>query len=575
MRRQRSDSRLPARLLWVVALLAPALFFALFYFYPLGVVLRLGLWAEGQLDTVALAQLFYDGYLRRVLWFTTWQAALSTLLTLLLALPGAYVLARYRFRGQGLVRALATMPFVLPTVVVATAFLALIGPAGIINNWLRDLLRLDTAPIRLDQTVWIILIAHIFFNYSVALRLLSAYWQNLPSSLPQAAQMLGASPTRAFFEVTLPLLRPAIMAAATLIFIYCFTSFGVIVILGGPRYATLEVEIYRQALNLFNLPLAAALSVWQIVFTFVLMLFYTRTQARIARPLSARTRHMTPRPPRTTREKLLVYGNVAAIVVLIGAPLLALVGRSFRGQSGLTLAFYRALFTNQRDALLLVLPVEAIRNSIVIALAAMLLAVFLSLIVAQFLAGWRLAARYDAAPRRAWPVRLLEAVMMLPLATSAVTLGLGYILALGRPPLNLRTSIILLPIAHAVVAAPFVLRSVLPGFRAIPPSLREAAAVLGADSRRVWREVDWPLIRRPLLVGALFAFTISMGEFGATVFMARPETPTMPVAIYRFLGQPGALNYGQALAMSVLLMLVCIVAFLAIERFRFGGEGEF
>ncbi len=571
--RPRSVSRLPARLLWVVVLLAPALFFVLFYFYPLGAVLRLGLWAEGQLDTAALAQLFRAGYLRRVLWFTTWQAALSTLLTLLLAMPGAYVLARYRFRGQGLVRALATMPFVLPTVVVAAAFLALIGPAGIVNNWLRDLLRLDAAPILLDQTVWIILIAHVFFNYSVALRLLSAYWQNLPTSLPQAAQMLGASPARAFFEVTLPLLRPALMAAATLIFIYCFTSFGVIVILGGPRFATLEVEIYRQALNLFNLPLAAALSVWQIIFTFVLMLVYTRTQARIARPLSARTRHTAPRPPRTPREKLLVYGNVAAIVVLVGAPLLALVGRSLRGQSGLTLAFYRALFTNRQDSLFFVPPVAAIRNSIAIALAAMLLAVVLSLIVAQFLAGWQ-AGRLDA-PRRAATVRLLEALMMLPLATSAVTLGLGYIIALGRPPLNLRSSIILLPIAHAVVAAPFVLRSVLPGFRAIPPSLREAAAVLGADGRRVWREVDWPLIRRPLLVGALFAFTISMGEFGATVFMARPETPTMPVAIYRFLGQPGALNYGQALAMSVLLMLVCAVAFVAIERFRFGGEGEF
>lgn len=77
------------------------------------------------------------------------------------------------------------------------------------------------------------------------------------------------------------------------------------------------------------------------------------------------------------------------------------------------------------------------------------------------------------------------------------------------------------------------------------------------------------------MVAALFAFTISLGEFGATVFLARPETPTMPVAIYRFLGQPGALNYGQAMAMSVLLMLVCAIAFIAIDRFRLGDGGEF
>ena len=216
-------------------------------------------------------------------------------------------------------------------------------------------------------------------------------------------------------------------------------------------------------------------------------------------------------------------------------------------------------------------PAEAITNSVLIALAATLLAVTLGLLSAQLLTHWERRPGASGG-RGARLARLLDPLLMLPLATSAVTLGLGYLIALGRPPLNLRASLLMLPIAHAVVAAPFVLRSVLPGFRGILPSLREAAAMLGADGPRVWREVDWPLIRRPLLVGALFAFTISLGEFGATVFLVRPEMPTMPIAIYRFLGQPGALNYGQALAMSVLLLLVCVVAFLAIEHFRLGGE---
>lgn len=554
--------------------LLPALFFALFYVYPLGTILRLGLFPAGALDTAALGELFTSRYLRGVLWFTIWQAVVSTVLTVLLAVPGAYVLARYHFRGKTLVRTLATLPFVMPTVVVAAAFIALIGPSGIINNWLRELFALDRAPIQLSQTVWIILLAHVFFNYSVVLRLLSAYWQNLPPSMTQAAQMLGASPLRAFFEVTLPLLRPAITAAATLVFIFCFTSFGVIIILGGPRFATIEVEIYRQAINMFNLPLAAALSLWQILFTLVLMWVYTRTQARIAQPSRAGSRRVIEKTARTPREKLFVYGNILAIVLLIGAPLAALVLRSFRGQSGYTLTFYRALFVNRDDSLFFVPPGEAIFNSVAIALAAMLLAVALALIAAQALAGWERAAERGRGRLGILP-RLLDAVLMLPLATSAVTLGLGYLIALGRPPLELRSSVVMLPVAHAVVAIPFVLRSVLPGFRGIHPSLREAAAMLGANGWQVWREVDWQLIRRPALVGALFAFTISLGEFGATVFLARPETPTMPVAIYRFLGQPGALNYGQALAMSSLLMLVCAVAFVAIEHFRFGNEGEF
>lgn len=554
-------------------LLMPVLFFALFYFYPLGSILRLGLFADGRLDLAALLELFTSSYLLGVLWFTTWQAVVSTALTLGLAVPGAYVLARYRFRGKSLVRALATLPFVLPTVVVAAAFVALIGPAGIINNWLRDLFALESPPIRLSQTVWIILLAHVFFNYSVALRILSAYWQNLPPSLTQAAQVLGASPFRAFVEVTLPLLRPAIMAAATLVFIFCFTSFGVIVILGGPRFATLEVEIYRQALNLFNLPVAAALSLWQILFTLILMWLYSRTQARHSQPYKLSARQVTERPVRTPRERMMVWGNVAAIVILIGAPIFALIARSFRGQDGFTLAYYRALFVNRGDSLFFVPPGEALLNSVTIALGATLLAVTLGLMAAQTLTSWERNSRAEGG--RQTFTRALDTLMTLPLATSAVTLGLGYLLAFGRPPLNWRASILILPVVHAVMALPFVLRSVLPGFRGILPSLREAAAVLGAGDWLVWREVDWPLVRRPVLVGALFAFTISLGEFGATVFLARPETPTLPVAIYRFLGRPGALNYGQALAMSVLLMLVCVVAFLAIEHFRLGNEGEF
>jgi thiamine transport system permease protein len=161
---------------------------------------------------------------------------------------------------------------------------------------------------------------------------------------------------------------------------------------------------------------------------------------------------------------------------------------------------------------------------------------------------------------------------MLPLATSAVTLGFGYIITFDTPPLNLRTSPLLIVLAHTLVALPFVIRSLLPALRSIQPALREAAAVLGASPLRVWREVDLPIASRALLVGAVFAFTISMGEFGATVFIARPDTPTMPVAIFRFLSQPGALNYGQALAMSTLLMLVCAIGFVVIERFRVGGE---
>ena len=569
--RPRTTSLLATRALRGALILLPVGFLALFFYYPLANIIRAGLTAGETINIGALSQLFTSARLLRVLWFTIWQAAVSTVLTVSLAMPGAYVLARFRFRGKSAIRVLATLPFVLPTVVVAAAFIALIGPSGIINNWLQDLLRVDSPPIRLSQTVWIILLAHLFYNYSVALRLISVYWQNLPSSISEAAQVLGASRFHTFVEVTLPILRPAIMAAAALVFIFSFTSFGVIVILGGPRFATLEVEIYRQALNLFNLPVAAALSLWQILFTLVLMWFYTRTQARLTRPIKQAAKGQTERRAQTWIENVLVGGNIAFIVVLTGLPVLALISRSFRGQEGPTLAYYRELFINRGDSLFYVPPAEAIFNSLAIAFSAMILSVIIALIAANVLTGWERGANQGG---KAGLSRLYDSLLMLPIAASAVTLGLGYVISFGRPPIDLRSSIIILPIVHAVVAMPFVLRSVLPGYRQILPSLREAASVLGAGSWRVWREIDWPIIRGPVLVGALFAFTISIGEFGATVFLARPEFPTMPVAIYRYLGRPGALNFGQALAMSTLLLLVCASAFVLIERFR-TGEGEF
>jgi thiamine transport system permease protein len=164
---------------------------------------------------------------------------------------------------------------------------------------------------------------------------------------------------------------------------------------------------------------------------------------------------------------------------------------------------------------------------------------------------------------------------LLPLGTSAVTMGFGFLIAFSRPPLDWRASPLLLPLAHTLVAFPFVVRSLLPALRSIRPQLRRAASLLGASPTRVFQEIDLPLVGRALLVGGAFAFAISLGEFGATALVARPEFPTVPVAIYRFLSQPGALNYGQALALSTLLMLVAASGILAIESARVGEVGEF
>lgn len=543
-------------------LLVPLLFLLVFFFYPLGAILGVGLWPDGTLDLSGFAQLITSDYYRQTLGFTVGQALLSTGLTLALALPASYVFARFRFPGKSLLLSLATLAFVLPTVVVAAAFSALIGPRGVVNSALMSVFQLDAPPVQLERTLTIILIAHVFYNFAVALRMISSYWATQSARMEEAARMLGAHGWRLWWEIRLPALRPAILAAAALIFIFTFTSFGVILLLGGPRYATLEVEIYRQAVSLFNLPVAAALSVVQIGFMFALMLVYTRLQRQSA--VDIQRAAAVARNPRGPVERALVGGVVAVIVVLLLTPLLALVLRSLSGLDGPTLLYYQMLGENPRGSVLFVPPARAIVNSLSFAGLTTVLSVLLGLI-ASYLLGRR-SSRL---------ARWLDPVFMLPLATSAVTLGFGFIIALDRPPLNLRTSPALIPIAHTLVAMPFVIRSVLPALRAIPPSVQEAAGVLGASPGRVWRLIDLPLISRGVIVGATFAFTVSMGEFGASLFIARPDTPTIPVVIFRLLGQPGLSNYGQALAMSTLLMLVCGISFLVIERLRALGMGEF
>ncbi|MFQ5813769.1 MAG: ABC transporter permease, partial [Anaerolineae bacterium] len=429
--------------------LIPLAFLTLFYFYPLLSIFRLSLAPEGQPALAALRGLVSTPYYARTLWFTIWQAALSTLLTLLAALPAAYVFARYQFRGKSLLQALTTIPFVLPTIVVAAAFTSLLGPKGWVNQALMAVLGLDRPPINLLHTLTIILLAHVFYNYTIILRMVGGFWANLDPQLEAAARMLGASPWRAFREVTLPLLRPALTAASLLVFLFDFTSFGVILILGGPRYATLEVEIYRQAVNLFNLPVAAALSLLQIGCTFGLMVVYTRLQQRITVPLQLRPRQITARRPRTRSECWLVGINVAVMILLLVVPLLSLAERSLStGQAGYSLAYYRELSVNRQSSIFFVPPLLAVRNSLLFAGATVGLALTLGLISA-----WLLARQ------RGQLGRLLDPVFMLPLGTSAVTLGFGYIIALAKPPLNLRASPLLVPLAHTLVALPFVVRS--------------------------------------------------------------------------------------------------------------------
>jgi thiamine transport system permease protein len=502
----------------------PALFIGYFFLYPVARILALGLSELGVGSDGVQARLFQIG------WFTLWQAVLSTVLTLLVAAPMTWAVAQYDFRGRRLATALVTVPFVLPTVVVGSAFVAL--------GW-RD-------------SVGAILAAHVFFNVAVVVRTVGALWSRLDPNLHDAGRVLGASEWKVFRTITLPLLRPAIAAAGAIVFLFTFTSFGVVLILGGFRYATLEVEIYRQAVTLFDLPLAAALAVVQLVGVTGALYAYSRYQERHTATWALRSEEDRPRP--TGRARLLVGASVVGTLTALAIPIAVLVARSLQPGS------YRALI---RDDPVVGMPMASAGNSLLYAVLASLIAVTIGVMAAAVITGGkgRLSNWFDL-------------TLMLPLGTSAVTIGFGFIVALDRP-IDLRASFWLVPIAHALVAVPFVVRTTVPTLRSIPAEIREAARVLGASPLRVWREIDLPIMSRAALVGSGFAFVVSLGEFGATSFVARPNTATLPVMIFRLLSRPGAGSFAMAMALAVILAAMTAAIVLWIDRAQFGEIGAF
>ena len=527
-----------------VALAAvPAAFIGVFFLYPLaGVLTR-------SFDAGTLLETWRNPVTADVLWFTTWQALASTGLCLAAALPTAAVLARLRFRGRRLVHALLVVPFVLPTVVVAAAFLSLMDRFGLTD--------------RFRHTVWAILAAHVFFNYAVIARSVGAYWSQLDSAPEHAAAVLGANRLRVFCLVTLPRLAPAVAAVSAIVFLFNFTSFGVILILGGPRRATLDTEIWRFAVQRLEFDTAAALALLQLLCVLLVVVGGTLWQQR--RHVPERLLTDGARNPRGRGDRLLLGGTLGVAAAVVGLPLAMLVERSLRSGGAYTFDNYRRLGAGgERLQALFVSPLSAIRHSLEFAATAMVIATVGGLLVAAAVTG-----------RRNRSAAALEGAFLVPLGTSAVILGFGMLLVLDRPPLDLRLSWWLVPIAHALIGMPFVIRSVTPALAAVNPRLREAAATLGARPARVRREVDLPLALRGLAVGAGFAFAVSLGEFGATAFVVRPERPTVPIAIFRLLGRPGEAAFGQAMAMSVILLVMTAAAVLLIDRLRPAGAADF
>lgn len=562
------------------------------FFYPVGRVLSEAVWIDGAPTAEPLLEVladpFFFGVLAEaaadpsVLWtafrphqfgpvtvplpdyrlglfgFTAYQALLSTLASIALGLPGAYVLARFEFPGRETVRSLTAVPFVMPSIMVAIGFIATFGRNGVLNGVLTAV---GLPRVELLYTLPIIVLAHAFYDAPLIARVTATAWESVDAGTAETARSLGASPQRAFLDVVVPQLLPAILTGALLTFIFSFMSFAIVLALGGLSLATVEVWVYHRVQQL-DYTTASALATLEMVFSLLLTYAYLRYEARQRAESAARPAPRKPLFGRLNLDRLAVWGYVGVAIVVFVTPIASMLLASVTGPTGFTLDYYRFLIDRQATAASFqIKPLTAVRNSLLYGAASLAIAVPMGVLLAV------------ASTREFRGRKLVDTLSMAPFAVSGVVVGLGLLqgLVFGTQAFGYRITVsgaVAVVAAHAVGAYPFVTRNVAPLLATIDRSVVESARTLGASRVRVLLDIELPQVFAGVVAGAAFAFAISIGEFDSTVILASGSSAyTMPVAIERFIGR----RLGPATAMGCVLLVVTAVSFLVIDRL---GDGR-
>ena len=480
--------------------------------------------------------------------FTLAQASMSTLAALAVGLPGAALVARYRFPGRRALKTLSVLPFSVPSVLVVLAFVLFYGRAGYLNRFLMGLLGLERPPVDFLYGFWGIVLVHGFYEFPVVLQTVGEVWERLPRDRAQAARLLGAGRFRAFLTGTLPSLAPSIAQAAALCFLLCYFSFAVVMVFGGLAGSTLEVEVYRRARIEADAGGAAAVAVAQTAIAFLIVALVESLERFAFRSgAAARSAGAEPeleRPRGAATAALAAYGLFLAIFFI--GPLLALFAQalSVRGGPLGPVSFGLGNFGR------LLAPGSGFSSALAGSLATALPAALAALLVGSLGA---------LALRRGGP--LAKAAAALPLAVSGIVSSLGWSLLLPRGGLAL------IPLVLALGALPYALKSIAAALSTLERSPVEAARSLGAGPRRAALGIELPSVAPALLSAFAFAFAASAGDVNVPLVLGRGGFEPLPVYLYRLIS---SYRLPEACAAGVVLAALTSIVFAAKER----GKGR-
>jgi len=533
-------------------MIIPAAFLIFFFYIPLVNIVKFAFFSEKGFSLQNIFHIITDSYIVRVLIFTFKEAFVSALVTLIIALPGAYIISHFRFRGKNFLVSLSTIPFVLPSVLVALGFILLFGKSGIVNSVLNALGFHKT--INLLYSFWGIILVHAFYNFPIPLRIIGAAWESLPEKYSYAAFSLGANRLETFLKVILPLLLPAIISAFTLVFMFCFLSFVIILTIGGAKFATLEVSIYTYYNMFFDFKTGSALAFLQALFTLIFIYLYMKTGMITARITEEKKLRIFKNLSETKTWRILTFIYLIFIFPVIFLPLFAIFLSAFMNPFSmkLTLMNFFSLFSGKFQYVTSIGIFKIILNSFLFAIFAMFVSDVLAILVSYSIHGIK---RFQ---------NFFISILMLPIAISPVTIAFAYIITFRNMNFIINSWIII-AVAHTIIAFPFALRTLYSSIERMPGSMVFAAESLGLNRIRSFFCVDLPLLKPSIIVSSVFTFAISLGEFGATFMLYKNPYITMPVALYRFIS---GRHFGVASAMGSVLFIFAFISFALLEKFK-------
>ena len=510
--------------LWIF----PLIFIAVLFYWPLSKIIGLGLsanWIEIYLESSTL----------KAIWFTVWQAAVSTLIALVIGIPGAYILYRKKFFGHRFIRALITVPLVLPTIVVAIVF-----------SGFSDI-----------PAIPLILLAHVFVNYSLVVRTLGGVWATMDNETEEAAADAGAGRLRTLLQITLPQLKPAIVSSAALTFLFCSSSYGIILILGGGMVTSIETEIAVASLQFLDLNKAAALALLQTAIT---VLAFTFSESLAKHPIGIEQVDESADKPAVDKRDWPAAAITALVVIaLVSIPLLTVLFKAFSVDGALSLEnFWNLTGRGERDLLNISVwqaTLNSLRNVFISATIAVTLGALISYLLSRSLRSRR--ARFSN--------RFFDLLFLIPIGISSVVLGFGYLVTFGEGPLPLRSSWLVLPIVQSIMALPLVVRIIYPALISIGSEHREAASLAGANSRQTWWHIEVGIIRNVIFTAIGFALIAGIGEFGAASLLAYGDQATLPTVLYALISRPGGQNFGMAMAVCTIVIVLTFVLVFSVS----------